>query len=87
MAEAKRLRGRSFEQIMLLGGDAVVEAAPELDVCVMAVEEWRQRNRDAFRGINDFHDAARVDSGVRGKVTGESHPERDLLLPGPGRSR
>ncbi|MFE9248222.1 hypothetical protein [Streptomyces sp. NPDC007088] len=98
MAEAKRLRGRSFEQIMLLGGDEVVEAAHELNVRVMAVdwqatgeadgslEEWRQRNRDAFRGINDFHDAARTDLGVRGKVTGGSHPERDLLLPGARRS-
>ncbi|RYJ30436.1 hypothetical protein CU044_1171 [Streptomyces sp. L-9-10] len=35
----------------------------------------------AFREINQFHEAARVDLGVQGKVTGENHPERDLLLP------
>ncbi|WP_414506968.1 hypothetical protein [Streptomyces sp. NEAU-L66] len=34
-----------------------------------------------FRGINDFHEAARSDLGVDGGVTGEKHPERDLLLP------
>lgn len=94
MAEAKRLRGRSFEQIMLLGGDDVVEAAHELNAAVLAVdwqatgetdgglEKWRERNRVAFRGINNFHEAAREDLGVRGNVTGDRHPERDLLLPG-----
>ncbi|MFE2640042.1 hypothetical protein [Streptomyces scopuliridis] len=93
MAEAERYRGRSFEQIMLLGGDEVVEAAHELHAAVRAVdwqatgktegtlEEWRERNRAAFREINEFHEAARVDLGVQGKVTGENHPERDLLLP------
>ncbi|MFD3914530.1 hypothetical protein [Streptomyces sp. NPDC058603] len=41
----------------------------------------------AFREINEchendeFHEAARVDLGVQGKVTCESHPERGLLLP------
>jgi hypothetical protein len=43
--------------------------------------EWRERNRAAFQAINDFHDAAREDLGVKGNVTGESHPDRDLLLP------
>ncbi|MEV7427077.1 hypothetical protein [Streptomyces sp. NPDC091212] len=93
LAEAERQRGRSFEQIMLLGGDEVVEAAHELHAAVRAVDwqatgkvegtldEWRERNRVAFREINEFHEAARVDLGVQGKVTGENHPERDLLLP------
>ncbi|MFE2599977.1 hypothetical protein [Streptomyces sp. NPDC057617] len=45
------------------------------------LEEWRERNRVVFREINQFHEAARVDLGVQGKVTGDSHPERDLLLP------
>ncbi|MFJ9211050.1 hypothetical protein [Streptomyces sp. NPDC102264] len=93
LSEAERQRGRSFEQIMLLGGDEVVEAAHELHAAVRAIdwqatgktvgtlEEWRQRNRAAFREINEFHEAARVDLGVQGKVTGENHPERDLLLP------
>ncbi|WP_233518333.1 hypothetical protein [Streptomyces corynorhini] len=93
LAEGERLRGRAFEQVMLLGGDEVVEAAHELHARVRAIdwqatgrttgtlEEWRDLNRDAFRQINAFHEAARVDLGVRGRVTGEIHPERDLLLP------
>ncbi|MFE7131941.1 hypothetical protein ACFVIM_13860 [Streptomyces sp. NPDC057638] len=97
MAEAGRLRGRAFERIMLLGGDSVVEVAHELNVMTLEVdwqangkitgslEEWRERNRVLFRQINVFHDAARDDLGVRGSVTGDLHPERDLLLP-PGRS-
>ncbi|MBP0457010.1 hypothetical protein [Streptomyces montanisoli] len=93
LAEAERFQGRSFEQIMLLGGDDVVEAAHELHAAVRAIdwqangkvtgtlEEWRERNRVAFRAINTFHESARADLGVRGRVTGEQHPERDLLLP------
>ncbi|WP_232542731.1 hypothetical protein [Streptomyces sp. QHH-9511] len=34
-----------------------------------------------FRAINAFHESARVDLGVDGGVSGEQHPERDLLLP------
>ncbi|MFE7571927.1 hypothetical protein ACFU76_34075 [Streptomyces sp. NPDC057539] len=45
------------------------------------LEEWRERKRGAFRKIDEFHEAARVDLGVQGKVTGENHPERDPLLP------
>ncbi|MFD9219818.1 hypothetical protein ACFWDI_07280 [Streptomyces sp. NPDC060064] len=93
MSDAGRLRGRAFERIMLLGGDDVVEAAHELNAIALKVDwqangkidgtldEWRDRNRAAFRGINDFHEAARSDLGVDGRVTGEQHPERDLLLP------
>lgn len=93
LAEAERFQGRSFEQIMLLGGDDVVEAAHELHAAVRAIdwqangkvtgtlEEWRERNRVAFRAINAFHESARADLGVQGRVTGEQHPERDLLLP------
>ncbi|WP_405849183.1 hypothetical protein OG211_18315 [Streptomyces niveus] len=93
LAEAERFRGQSFEQVMLLGGDDVVEAAHELHSAIRAIdwqatgittgtlEEWRKLHRGAFRGINEFHEAARVDLGVRGKVSGGRHPERDLLLP------
>jgi hypothetical protein len=93
MSEAGRLRGRSFERIMLLGGDDVVEAAHELNAVALQVdwqasgkvdgtlEDWRERNRAAFRAINNFHEEARVDLGVDGSVSGEKHPERDLLLP------
>lgn len=93
MSEAEWQRGRSFEQIMMLGGDDVVEAAHELGAAVRAMdwqatgrtsgslEEWRELHRAAFRAINDFHEAARTDLGVLGSVRGEKHPERDLILP------
>lgn len=93
IAEAGRLRGRAFERIMLLGGDDVVEAAHHLNAKALEIdwqatgkitgtlEAWRDRNRVAFRAINNFHETARVDLGVSGSVTGENHPERDLLLP------
>ncbi|RYJ30433.1 hypothetical protein CU044_1168 [Streptomyces sp. L-9-10] len=35
----------------------------------------------AFREINEFHEAARVDLGMQGKAMGENHPKRNLLLP------
>ncbi|MFC7305931.1 hypothetical protein ACFQVC_17105 [Streptomyces monticola] len=91
--EASRLRGRAFERIMLLGGDDVVEAAHSLNAVSLKVdwqatgkitgtlEDWRERNRATFRAINEFHDTARADLGVSGSVSGEQHPERDLLLP------
>ncbi|MCT9092598.1 hypothetical protein N4G70_27565 [Streptomyces sp. ASQP_92] len=95
MGEVGRLRGRAFERVMLLGGDDVVEAAHELNAFALSVdwqatgkvhgtlEEWRERNRAVFRSINAFHEAARADLGVTGSVSGEQHPERDLLLPPP----
>ncbi|OEV04003.1 hypothetical protein AN219_37540 [Streptomyces nanshensis] len=93
IADAGRLRGRAFERVLLLGGDDVVEAAHELNAAVLHVDwqasgktegslaDWRERNRAAFARINEFHENARVDLGVQGSVTGERHPERDLLLP------
>ncbi|MFI9269789.1 hypothetical protein ACIGXM_03585 [Kitasatospora sp. NPDC052896] len=95
LSDASWQRGRAFERIMLLGGDHVVEAAHQLNVAAVEVDwqatgkihgtldEWRARNRAVFRAINEFHDAARQDLGVQGNVTGEQHPERDLLLPPP----
>ncbi|MDH6127426.1 hypothetical protein P3T39_004401 [Kitasatospora sp. GP82] len=97
LSDAGWQRGRAFERIMLLGGDEVVEAAHQLNAAALEVDwqadgkvpgtldEWRARNRAVFRAINEFHDAARQDLGVQGNVTGEKHPERDLLLP-PARS-
>ncbi|MFE4371091.1 hypothetical protein ACFRMN_23170 [Streptomyces sp. NPDC056835] len=51
MAEAERDRGRSFEQVMLLGGDEAAEAAHELHAAVREID-WqatgrRERNRVA----------------------------------------
>jgi hypothetical protein len=93
LREASRLRGRAFEQVMLLGGDVVVEAGHQLNTAYLQIDwqaegkiagtldDWRARNRAAFREINEFHEAARADLGIQGRVTGEQHPERDLLLP------
>lgn len=93
LTEAAHLRGRAFERIMLLGGDDVVEAAHSLNAAALAVDwqatgktpdtltAWRDRNRAVFRAINTFHEHAREDLGVSGTVTGETHPDRDLLLP------
>ncbi|MDT3395250.1 hypothetical protein RKE29_01055 [Streptomyces sp. B1866] len=98
LAETARVRGRAFERVLLLGGDDAVEAAHELNVRIMEVDwqakgettgtldEWRERHRAVFGAINAFYDEVRADLGVSGSVTGERHPERDLLLPpqGPG---
>lgn len=77
----------------MLGGDDAIEAAHELNVVLAEIDwqatgkvagsldEWRQRHRGAFRVINAFHEAAREDLGIQGRVTGANHPERDLLLP------
>ncbi|GAA5105021.1 hypothetical protein GCM10023319_74390 [Nocardia iowensis] len=93
MEEAIRTRDRAFERVMLLGGDDVVEAAHELNAAASHIvwiadgqvpggrQDYLDRSRAVFRAINDFHDAARKDLGVQGAVTGEGHPERDLLLP------
>ncbi|WP_055565543.1 hypothetical protein [Streptomyces atriruber] len=93
LAVAGRVWGSAFERVMLLGGDDAIEAGHELNATVAEIDwqatgritgslgEWRERNRAAFRQINDFHEAARRDLGIQGSVTGEKHPERDLLLP------
>ncbi|SHK57178.1 hypothetical protein [Actinacidiphila paucisporea] len=93
LIDAIRLQGRAFERIMLLAGDEVIEAAHDLNAASRAVDwqatgktagtldDWRDRNREVFAAINTFHEAARTDLGVSGSVTGESHPNRDLLLP------
>ncbi|MFF1378372.1 hypothetical protein [Streptomyces sp. NPDC058308] len=93
LAAAARTWGSAFERVMLLGGDEAIEAGHDLNARISEIDwqatgriggslaEWRERNRAAFRAINDFHEAARQDLGIQGSVTGEKHPERDLLLP------
>ncbi|MEU4653494.1 hypothetical protein AB0G32_06040 [Streptomyces sp. NPDC023723] len=95
VAEVGRRWGSAFERVMLLGGDDAIEAGHELNSTVSEIVwqaggqitgtlgEWRERHRTAFRQINLFHEAARADLGIQGNVTGEKHPERDLLLPPP----
>jgi hypothetical protein len=93
LAESVRVRSRAFERVMLLGGGDVVEAAHDLNAVVESLiwlargdvagtrAEWAQHFSAVFQAINVFHDTARKDLGVRGRVTGEGRPERDVLLP------
>lgn len=93
LLDAGRRWGSAFERVMLLGGDDAIEAGHELNTMLAEIDwqatgritgtlpEWRERHRAAFKRINAFHEAARVDLGIQGSVTGEKHPERDLLLP------
>ncbi|AZM47165.1 hypothetical protein DMB38_16405 [Streptomyces sp. WAC 06738] len=83
LAEAAHLRGRAFERIMLLSNDRVVEAGHEVNAIAQEIDwqatgritgtlaEWRQRHRTVFQRINAFHDCAREDLGVFGRVTGQ----------------
>ncbi|MFI1091848.1 hypothetical protein [Streptomyces sp. NPDC020917] len=99
LADAIRLQGRAFERIMLLAGDEVIEVAHDLNAASREVDwqatgkqpgtldDWRERNRAVFRCINALHEAARVDLGVSGSVIGDSHQDRDLLLPPTRRDR
>ncbi|UFQ16849.1 MULTISPECIES: hypothetical protein [Streptomyces] len=91
--ESTHRRGRAFERVLLLAGDDVVEAAHKLNQVALEVDwqamgkvtgslaEWRDRNRAVFGALTEFYEAARQDLGVSGSVTGERHPQRDLLLP------
>lgn len=93
LGDASRRWGSAFERVMLLGGDDAIEAGHQLNTVLAEIDwqatgritgslsDWRERHRNAFRLINAFHEAARDDLGIRGSVTGEKHPERDLLLP------
>ncbi|MEU9333091.1 hypothetical protein AB0D49_07985 [Streptomyces sp. NPDC048290] len=93
LSDATRRWGSAFERVMLLGGDDAIEAGHDLNQLLSQIDwqangkitgtlsEWRERHRAAFRAINVFHEAARGDLGIQGNVTGEKHPERDLLLP------
>lgn len=84
-----------FERLMLVAGDAVVEAAHGVqetaesvawhaeDVLPGDLAHWRDRNAAAFTAINRFHESARVDLGVMGHFSGAEHSARGLLLPSP----
>ncbi|MFB8007521.1 hypothetical protein [Nocardia sp. NPDC056000] len=91
--EAARVRSRAFERVVLLGSGDVVEAAHALNVVVETLmyqsrgevagahPEWLQRFRDVFKAINVFHEVARKDLGVRGSVSSDGRPQRELLMP------
>jgi hypothetical protein len=91
----RRDKSLTFERLMLVAGDAVVEAAHGVQETAEAVAwqaeavlpgtlaEWRDRNTAAFAAINRFHEWARIDLGVTGRFSGAEHSARGLLLPSP----
>lgn len=94
LTEAGAAQAIAFERVMLLAGDAVVDAAHAVQEATAAIgwqargvvdgtlDEWRGRNAAAFAAINEFHQCARVDLGVSGSFEGQEHTARGLLLPG-----
>ncbi|PBC72152.1 hypothetical protein BX265_6773 [Streptomyces sp. TLI_235] len=94
LTDAGAAQAVAFERLMLLAGDAVVDAAHAVQEATAAVgwqargvvegtlDEWRARNAAAFGAINQLHQRARVDLGVSGTFEGEQHSARGLLLPG-----
>jgi len=91
----RRDKSLTFERLMLMAGDSVVEAAHSVqetaeavawqaeDVLPGTLTDWRDKNADAFAAINRFHERARVDLGVTGDFSGAEHSARGLLLPSP----
>ncbi|WP_190210912.1 hypothetical protein [Kitasatospora indigofera] len=94
LTQASGAQALAFERVMLLAGDAVVDAAHKVQEATAAIgwqargvvdgslEEWRRLHSTAFRCINTFHQLARADLGVSGSFEGEQHTARGLLLPG-----
>lgn len=94
LTDASGAQALAFERVMLLAGDAVVDAAHRVQEATASIvwlargtvdgtlEEWRGLHTAAFRSINAFHQCARTDLGVSGSFEGEQHTARGLLLPG-----
>ncbi|KIZ15363.1 hypothetical protein SNA_27815 [Streptomyces natalensis ATCC 27448] len=93
LTEAGRVQAIAFERVMLLAGDAVIEAAHTVQEAMAAcgwqaqgtvegtLDKWRELHSATFRAINHFHEQARVDLGVSGRFEGEQHSARGLLIP------
>lgn len=93
LTDAEAARSRAFERVMLLAHEDVIEAAHAVNTATKAVDwrargttegplsEWRDLNREAFRAINAFHEAARADLGVLGTFQSADHSARALILP------
>lgn len=92
LMDAERSRALLFEQLVLLGGAEVVEAGHELNRAVLAIDwrareltdqdlaGWRSLHVRAFQLINEFHNVARADLGVRGELAAD-HSGLTLNLP------
>ncbi|MGG2461692.1 hypothetical protein ACO0M4_18045 [Streptomyces sp. RGM 3693] len=90
LTEAGRVQAIAFERVMLLAGDAVVDAAHALQEAMAAcgrqakgavegaLDEWGELHAATFRAINQFHEQARADLGVSGRFVGERHSARGL---------
>ncbi len=93
LVEAEGRRALTFERVMLLAGSRVIDAAHRVNRATAAVDwrsrgatagelqEWRQLNRAAFAAINEFHQVAREDLGVIGRLDGTDHSHIELNLP------
>ena len=93
LVDAEGRRALAFERVMLLAGDSVIEAAHSLNRDCAAVDwrarsltsgdiaNWRGLNTAAFATINKFHEAARLDLGVKGRFDGSKHADLGLNLP------
>lgn len=96
LVEAEGRRALAFERIMLLAGESVIDVAHGVNRAVAAidwrargltegtVDDWRQLNSVAFAAINEFHEVARLDLGVKGGFVGRKHAELGLNLPDAG---
>ena len=94
LVDAEGRRALAFERVMLLAGESVIEVAHSLNrACAAvdwrargltsgAIDDWRSLNAVAFAAINKFHEAARLDLGVKGRFDGRKHADLGLNLPG-----
>ena len=85
LTDAERSRALVFEQLVMLGGPDVVDAAHELNRAVAAIDwrarglidatlkEWQELHVRAFQLINVFHAQARADLGVIGQLAENSN--------------
>jgi hypothetical protein len=92
LTDAERSRALIFEQLVMLGGPNVVDAAHELNRAVAAIDwrarglvdatiqEWQELHVRAFQLINAFHAQARADLGVIGQLATD-HSNLTLNLP------
>jgi hypothetical protein len=92
LIDAERSRALIFEQLVMLGGPEVVDAAHELNRAVAAIDwrarglvdatlqDWQELHVRAFQLINAFHAQARTDLGVIGQLATD-HSNLTLNLP------
>jgi hypothetical protein len=79
MRTAETERSRAFEQVMLLGDTATIEAAHELNERLWRLERpargaeeigkdaWHERSDEWLVALNEFHAHARQGLGVTGE--------------------